>query len=56
MLVLVVLAGLKDAVTPAGRPLIARFTAPLKPLRSSTVVVVVPLLPWTTLTGVADNE
>jgi len=56
MLVLVVLAGLKDAVTPAGRPLTARLTAPLKPLRSSTVVVLVPLLPWMTLTDEADSE
>jgi len=37
--------GLKDAVTPAGRPLAARFTAPVNPLRSITVTVLVPLLP-----------
>lgn len=45
MLVPVVLAGLKDAVTPAGRPLAARFTAPVNPFRSITAIVLVPLLP-----------
>ena len=41
----VVLAGLKDAVTPAGRPVTARFTALLKPFRSMTLIVPAPLLP-----------
>ena len=45
MLLPVVLAGLKDAVTPAGRPLTARLTAPLKPLRPITLMVLAPLLP-----------
>lgn len=45
VLELVVLAGLKDAVTPAGRPLAARLTAPLKPFRSITLMVLAPLLP-----------
>lgn len=37
--------GLKDAVTPAGRPLAERVTAPLKSFRSSTVMVLEVLLP-----------
>ena len=56
VLVPVVLAGLKDAVTPAGRPLAARLTAPVKPLRSITEMVLVPLLPSMTLTGKPDSE
>jgi len=45
MLLVVVLAGLKEAVTPAGRPFATRFTAPVKLLRPLTVTVLVPLLP-----------
>lgn len=58
MLVLVVLAGLKDAVTPAGKPLAARFTDPVKLLMPVTVMVLVPDVPWTTLAvlGEADRE
>lgn len=58
MLVVVVLAGLKEAVTPTGRPLATRFTAPVKLLRLLTVMVLVPLLPCTTLTlfGEAESE
>ena len=56
MLVPVVLAGLNDALTPAGRPLADRFTDPLKLLRSVTVTVLLPLVPATTLKGVADSE
>jgi len=56
MLEVVVLEGLNDAVTPAGRPLAERLTDPLKLLISITVIVLAPLLPWATLTGEADNE
>jgi hypothetical protein len=56
MLVDVVLAGLNDAVTPAGRPLATRATEPLKLLIPVTVTVLLPLAPWTTLTGDADTE
>jgi hypothetical protein len=31
VLVVVVLAGLKDAVTPLGRPVVVKLTLPLKP-------------------------
>jgi hypothetical protein len=54
----VVLAGLNDAVTPAGRPLATRATEPLKLLMPATVIVLLPLVPATTLTllGEADSE
>lgn len=58
VLVVVALAGLKDAVTPVGRPLAERATDPAKLLMPVTVMVLVPVLPWTTLTGAgeADSE
>jgi hypothetical protein len=58
MLAPVVLEGLKDAVTPAGRPLADKPTDPAKLLMPLTAMVLVPLLPWTTLTllGDADRE
>ena len=42
--VLVVVAGfgLKDAVTPLGRPDADKLTLPLKPFRGATVIVLVP--------------
>ena len=49
VLEVVVLAGLKDAVTPAGNPVALRATDPLKPLIPVTVIVLVPLLPAATL-------
>src|SRR5258708_12304655 len=45
MLVLVVLAGLKEAVTPLGRPDADKPTLPLKPLCGITLTVLVPLPP-----------
>jgi len=54
-LLLVALAGLKDAVTPEGRPLAERATDPLKLLSGVTVMVLVPDAPATTLADVADN-
>ena len=48
VLVPVVLAGLKDAVTPFGRPDAARLTLLLKPLWGPTVMVLAPLLPRAT--------
>ena len=38
-------AGLKDAVTPLGRPLTAKDTEPVKPLAGVTVKVSVALMP-----------
>jgi hypothetical protein len=52
----VALAGLNDAVTPAGKPLAARLTEPLKPLSGVTATVLLPLAPWAILTGEADRE
>src|SRR6202034_74308 len=52
----VVLAGLKDAVTPLGRPDAARLTLPLKPLWGPTVSVLTTLFPWTTLRLLGDAE
>jgi len=38
----------KLAVTPAGRPVAARVTLPVKPFAPVTVMVLVSVLPWTT--------
>lgn len=45
VLVLVVLLGLKDAVTPLGRPEADKLTLPLKAFCGVTVIVLVPLVP-----------
>jgi len=45
VLVLVVLLGLNDAVTPLGRPDADKLTLPLKPPCGVTVMVLVPLAP-----------
>jgi len=57
VLVLEVLAGLNDAVTPPGRPEAERLTAPLKPFCGVMVIAVPPLLPCTTFTvpGAAES-
>jgi hypothetical protein len=57
VLVLVVLGGLKDAVTPLGRPEADRPTLPLKPFCGVTVIVLEPLVPWVTVTldGAAER-
>ena len=57
VLVLVVLPGLNDAVTPLGRPDADKLTLPLKPFCGVTVMVLAPLVPWTTLRlpGEADR-
>ena len=44
----VVLAGLKDAVTPLGRPEADKLTVPLKPLSGLTLIALVAVFPWTT--------
>jgi hypothetical protein len=45
VLVLVVLAGLKVAVTPLGKPVADKPTLPLKPFTGLTVMVLVPFAP-----------
>jgi hypothetical protein len=57
VLVLAVLLGLNDAVTPLGRPDADRLTLPLKPFCGVTVMVLALFVPWTTLTllGEADR-
>ena len=56
VLVLVVLVGLKDAVTPLGKPDADKFTLPLKPFCEVTVIVLVPLAAWKTLTLLGDAD
>jgi len=56
--VLVLVAGFvpKLAVTPVGKPDAARVTLPLKPLDGLMVIVLVPLVPCTTLRVLGDAE
>jgi hypothetical protein len=56
VLVPVVLAGLNDAVTPLGRPDADKLTLLLKPFCGVMVIVVVPLVPWTTLRLLGEAE
>jgi hypothetical protein len=56
VLLVVALAGLNDAVTPAGRPLAARLTAPLKLLMPAIVIVLLPLVPATTLRLLGEDD
>ena len=55
VLLVVALAGLKDAVTPAGRPVATRPTELAKLLSAVTVMVLLPEAPWTTLTDDAES-
>ena len=57
VLVLAVLLGLNDAVTPLGRPDADKPTLPLKPFCGVIVMVLALFVPWTTLTllGEADK-
>ena len=56
LLVVVALAGLNDAVTPAGRPLADKATGPLKLLIGVIVMVLVVAPPWTAVTVVGEAE
>ena len=56
VLLLVVLLGLKEAVTPLGRPEADRLTLPLKPFCGVTVMVLAPLAPCRMLTLLGDVE
>jgi len=49
VLVVVVEDGLNAAVTPLGKPEALKLTLPVKPPAATTVIVLVPLLPCTTL-------
>lgn len=57
LLVLAVLLGLNDAVTPLGRPDAEKLTVLLKPFCGVTVIVLTPLAPrWIVrLVGDADK-
>ena len=56
VLVLVVLLGLNEAVTPLGRPDADKLTLPLKPFCGVTVMVLAPLAPWVMLRLLGDAE
>ena len=56
VLVLVVLLGLNDAVTPLGRPDADKLTLPLKPFCGVTVMVLAPLAPCVMLRLLGDAE
>src|SRR6266851_2499707 len=55
-LLLTVLAGLNDAVTPLGRPDADKLTLLLKPFSGATVMVLVPLAPCAIVTLVGEVE
>jgi hypothetical protein len=56
VLVLVAVLGLKDGVTPLGRPVADKLTLPLKPFCGVTVIVLVPLAPWAIVKLLGDAE
>ena len=56
VLVVVVLEGTNVAVTPLGKPEAAKLTVPVNPLAGVTIIVLVPLLPCTTLTALGDAD
>jgi hypothetical protein len=56
LLVPVVVAGLKDAVTPLGKPDADRLTLPKKPFWGLTATVLVPLDPCVTLTLLGESK
>jgi hypothetical protein len=56
VVVLVVLVGLNEAVTPAGKPEADRLTLPLKPFSEATVIVFEPLAPCMTLKVLGEAE
>ena len=55
-LVLVVLAGVKTAVTPLGNPVAERATVPLKPFLALTIIVLLPLPARGTVRVAAEAE
>jgi hypothetical protein len=56
VLVLAVLLGLNDAVTPLGRPEADKLTLPVKPFCGVTMMVLAPLAPCTTDKLFGDAE
>ena len=56
VLVLAVLLGLNDAVTPLGRPDADKLTLPVKPFCGVTVMVLAPLAPCTIVKLFGDAE
>ena len=56
VLVAVAETGLNAAVTPLGSPDADKLTPLLKPLIGLTVTVLVPLLPWMTVTLPGDAD
>ena len=56
VLVLAVVLGLNEAVTPLGKPDADKPTLPLKPFCGLTVMVLVPLAPCTTVKLLGDAE
>jgi hypothetical protein len=56
VLVLVVLPGLNDAATPAGKPDADKLTLPLKPFCGVTVMVLPPLPPCVSVTLLSEVE
>src|SRR5258708_23256538 len=56
VLVLVGLLGLKEAVTPLGRPGADKLTPPTKTFRGATFSLLMPMAPCPTLTLAGDAE
>jgi hypothetical protein len=56
VLVLAVLLGLNDAVTPLGRPEADKLTLPVKPFCGVTVMALAPLAPCTIVKLFGDAE
>jgi len=56
VLVPFVLVGLKEAVTPPGKPDADKLTLPLKPFCGVTVIVLVPLAPCEIVTLLGEAE
>jgi len=56
VLVPAVLLGLKEAVTPLGKPEADKLTLPVKPFCGATVIVLVPMVPCTMLMLAGDTE
>jgi hypothetical protein len=48
--------GLNEQLAPVGQPVTVRLTALLNPFCGVTVIVLVPLFPWVTVTLLGDAE